>query len=75
MQLLTVKQAAAQLAVSERTVYRLLDEKKIPRIKMGGCARIRQDDLDNYIERSTENRVYGDKGFRRFHYVNGMNVV
>jgi len=75
MKLLTIPEAAEQLRCDRRTVYRLLDEMKLPKVKFGRCARIRQDDLDAFIDKHTENRVYGDKSFPRFHYVPGMKVV
>lgn len=75
MQLLNIQEAAERLGVSVRTIYRLFDERKLPRVKIRGCARVRADDLNRYVERNTESRVYGDADYPRINYVPGMKVV
>lgn len=49
MSLLTVRQVAEQLSISETMTYRLLDRGDIPKIKIGGAVRIDPDDLRAYL--------------------------
>jgi excisionase family DNA binding protein len=44
--LLTVKEAAAELRVSDRTVYRAIEAGSIPARRVGRLLRIRREDLD-----------------------------
>ena len=44
-------EAARRLAVSERTVQRLVRSGALPTVVIGGCPRIRVADLVGYIER------------------------
>jgi len=49
--LLTVKEVAEMLGLSERTVYRLTDMGKMPRpVKIGAAVRWRRSELDTWIE-------------------------
>ena len=49
--LLTVKEVAEMLGLSERTVYRLADMGKMPRpVKIGAAVRWRRSELDTWIE-------------------------
>jgi excisionase family DNA binding protein len=47
--LLTIKQAAKLLNMSEKTVRRRIETKDLPVIRDGGSIRIRPDDLRAYI--------------------------
>lgn len=49
--LLTMKQVTRQLGISERTVYRLMEEGELNPFKMGKSWRFEQSDIDAYIER------------------------
>ena len=42
--------AAAYLGVVPRTLYRMIDEDRIPAYKMGRVIRLRRSDLDAYLE-------------------------
>ena len=42
--------AAAYLGVVPRTLYRMIDEGKIPAYKMGRVIRLKRSDLDAYLE-------------------------
>jgi len=55
--ILTIKQVADYLKVTERTLYRLAQEGKIPAFKVGGTWRFRRGDLDQWIrdQNQTEN--------------------
>lgn len=47
--LLTYPQAAERLAVTERMMHRLVEEKRIPYVKVGKFVRFDPADLDAYI--------------------------
>ncbi len=49
--LLSMKQVTQQLGISERTVYRLMEEGELHPFKMGKSWRFEQSDIDAYIER------------------------
>lgn len=42
--------AAAYLGVVPRTLYRMIDEDRIPAYKMGRVIRLKRSDLDAYLE-------------------------
>ena len=44
--LLTIDEAATHLAVSPRTVRRLIDEGRVPRVVLRTLTRLRVEDLD-----------------------------
>lgn len=48
-EILTIKQVAEYLKVTERTIYRLAAAKKIPAFKVGGTWRFRATDIDGWI--------------------------
>jgi excisionase family DNA binding protein len=48
-EILTIKDVAEYLKVTERTIYRLAAAKKIPGFKVGGMWRFRQADIDGWI--------------------------
>lgn len=48
-EILTIKQVAEYLRVTERTIYRLAAAKKIPAFKVGGTWRFRTADIDGWI--------------------------
>lgn len=47
--ILTIKEVAEYLKVTERTIYRLAAAKKIPAFKVGGTWRFRTEDIDCWI--------------------------
>ncbi|MCU1612776.1 MAG: DNA-binding protein [Frankiales bacterium] len=51
--LLTYAQAARALACGERTVRRLAEAGVLPKVKVGGAARVRVADLDLYVDSLT----------------------
>lgn len=51
---LTIKEVAEYLSVTERTIYRLLQERKLPAFKVGGSWRFVQADLDNWIKAQSQ---------------------
>lgn len=55
--ILTIKQVADYLKVTERTIYRLAAAKKIPAFKVGGTWRFSRNELDLWIKRRTEDGI------------------
>jgi excisionase family DNA binding protein len=51
--LLTVKEVAEKLRVSTRTIQRWQDEGKIAFIKIGKCIRIREENLEGWLDKKT----------------------
>ncbi len=47
--ILTIREVARYLKVTERTIYRLAAAKKVPSFKVGGMWRFRQVDLAAWI--------------------------
>ncbi len=48
-EILTIKEVAEYLKVTERTIYRLAGAKKIPAFKVGGTWRFSRADIDEWI--------------------------
>lgn len=51
--ILTIKQVAEYLKVTERTIYRLAAAKKIPAFKVGGTWRFSRADIDSWIKQQS----------------------
>lgn len=52
---LTVAEVAAQLRVSNMTVYRLINAGELAAVRVGKSYRLREDDVDKYLgDRYTE---------------------
>ena len=52
-EILTLKEVAEYLKVTERTIYRLAGAKKIPAFKVGGTWRFSRADIDEWIRRQS----------------------
>lgn len=52
-EILTIKQVADYLKVTERTIYRLAAAKKIPAFKVGGTWRFSRVDIDSWIKQQS----------------------
>jgi excisionase family DNA binding protein len=48
--ILTVKEAAEYLRMREQTLYRLVNQKKIPSVKIGGQWKIKKSSIDKMFE-------------------------
>ena len=48
--LLSVREVAERLAVSRKTVYRLLERGDLPSVKIGWTVRVHPDDLAEFIK-------------------------
>lgn len=64
--ILTIREVADYLKVTERTIYRLAAAKKIPAFKVGGSWRFSRPDIDAWIRQqsidsieSTQNKNEG----------------
>ena len=51
--ILTIREVAEYLKVTERTIYRLAGAKKIPAFKVGGTWRFSRADIDNWIKQQS----------------------
>jgi excisionase family DNA binding protein len=51
--ILTIPEVARYLKISKSKIYRLLSKKEIPHIKIGRNVRIRQTDLQTWVEKQT----------------------
>lgn len=54
--LMTVKEVADLLRVSNMTVYRLVKAGNLPAVRVGKNYRLKVDDVHTYIDRGTEVR-------------------
>ena len=59
-QLLTLPEAGRQLGHSRYWIYKRIDAGEIRTCRIGGCLRIAQADLDDYVAKS-RNLAKGDK--------------
>ena len=56
-QLLTLSEAQAIFRVSKSKMYRLIHQEGLSAVRLGGTYRIRQSDLNEYLEKNnTENK-------------------
>ena len=51
--ILTIKEVAIYLKVTERTIYRLAAAKQIPAFKVGGSWRFSRADIDSWIKQQS----------------------
>jgi len=52
-EILTIKQVADYLKVTERTIYRLAAAKKIPAFKVGGTWRFSMAEINQWIQQQS----------------------
>jgi excisionase family DNA binding protein len=52
--LYSVKEAAKLMAVSERSIYNLLEQGTLKSVKVGARRLVRRDELDSFVNRLTE---------------------
>jgi excisionase family DNA binding protein len=45
-------EAALRLGITQRTLYRLIDEGQIPAYRMGRVFRVKESDIESFVERS-----------------------
>ena len=64
-EILTIKQVAGYLMVTERTIYRLAAAKKIPAFKVGGTWRFSRADIESWIKQQSMDALdqgHGEEG-------------
>ncbi len=54
--IMTIREVADYLKLTEKTAYRLAAEGKIPGFKVGGSWRFRRDEIEAWIDRQLEER-------------------
>ena len=64
-EILTIKQVAEYLKVTERTIYRLAGAKKIPAFKVGGTWRFARADIDAWIKHQSQEGLESAKEEKR----------
>lgn len=52
-EILTIREVADYLKVTERTLYRLVQEDSIPAVKVGNSWRFRRQDLERWITKQS----------------------
>jgi excisionase family DNA binding protein len=62
IRLLSLADAARLLQVSTRTLQRMIRGKKLPAFKLGGQWRIRESQLQQWVELRENNAIQGEKG-------------
>ena len=62
-EILTIKQVADFLKVTERTIYRLAAAKQIPAFKVGGSWRFSRADIDSWIKQQSKEGI--ERGYER----------
>jgi|APCry1669193181_1035450.scaffolds.fasta_scaffold110496_2 excisionase family DNA binding protein len=55
VEIMTIREVADYLKVTERTIYRLLSAKRLPGFKVGGSWRFKMVDIDLWIKIQSEN--------------------
>jgi excisionase family DNA binding protein len=55
---LTVEEAAEYLRVSRTTLFRLFNQKILPRARIGGRTLVRRVDLEALLERASKNTIF-----------------
>lgn len=58
--ILTIKEIADYLKVTERTIYRLAAAKQMPAFKIGGSWRFSRQDIDGWIKQQSA-EIIGEK--------------
>jgi excisionase family DNA binding protein len=56
-QLLTAKEAAALLGLSEHTIRQWIWQRRLPVVRLGRAVRLRREDLEQLIERNREEAI------------------
>jgi excisionase family DNA binding protein len=59
---MTVREVAEYLKLTQKTAYRLAAEKKIPGFKVGGAWRFRRAEIDKWIERQSTEQKQPEEG-------------
>lgn len=60
--ILTIKEIADYLKVTERTIYRLAAAKQMPAFKIGGSWRFSRNDIDDWIKQQSQGHSASAEG-------------
>jgi nitrogen PTS system EIIA component len=60
-EILTIRQLAEYLMVSEKTVYRMLDRNELPAVRVGAQWRFRRQDIDSWLSEEVRRVEYEGK--------------
>jgi len=60
--ILTIREVADYLKITERTLYRLVQEGKLPAFKVGNSWRFRREDLDRWISEQSRGTEQTPRG-------------
>ena len=60
--ILTIKEIAEYLKVTERTIYRLAAAKQMPAFKIGGSWRFSRQDIDGWIKQQSQTPSSSSEG-------------
>ena len=60
-EIMTIREVADFLRLTEKTAYRFALEGKIPGFKVGGTWRFRKSDIDEWIEMQTESNMHNKR--------------
>ena len=55
--IMTIREVAEYLKLTEKTAYRLAADGKIPGFKVGGAWRFRRNETDKWLERQSTERM------------------
>jgi len=55
--IMTIKEVATYLKLTEKTAYRLTAEGKIPGFKVGGSWRFRRREIENWIDEQSKKKI------------------
>jgi len=53
MGLLTIQQAANHTGLSTHTLYKMVSQRRVPFVKLGGALRFNPEQLDQWIKQNT----------------------
>ncbi|MCM8775124.1 MAG: helix-turn-helix domain-containing protein [Candidatus Omnitrophica bacterium] len=56
-QIMTIREVAGYLGLHYLTIYRLIQQRRIPAARLGGRWRFKRDVLDRWIENDMEGRL------------------
>ncbi len=59
----TIPEATDMLGISEKELIRFIEEKKVPVLKVGRALRISEENIDNFLNSSEDNKSNGNNGF------------
>lgn len=59
----TIQEATDMLGISEKELIKFIEEKKVPVLKVGRALRISEENIDNFLDNSEDNKSNENNGF------------